>query len=48
MFHDLLALLKEYVLLSITSITTFNVSFVHMPFLLTIDIQLNSIAMLIF
>ncbi len=48
MFHDLLALFKEYVLRSITSITTFNVSFVHMPFLFTMDIQLNSIVVLIF
>jgi hypothetical protein len=38
MFHDLLALLKEYVLLSIASIIAFSVSFVHMPFLLIIDI----------
>jgi len=30
MFHDLLALFKECVLLLITSMATFNVSFVHM------------------
>jgi hypothetical protein len=48
MFHDLFTLFKEYVLLSIASITTYNVSFVHMPFLLIRDIQFNSITMLIF
>ncbi len=41
MFHDLLAFLKRYVLLSIASIIAFSVSSVHMPFLLVIHIQFN-------
>jgi hypothetical protein len=33
MFHDLMALFKECVPLSTTSIAVFNVSYVHMPLL---------------
>jgi hypothetical protein len=48
-FHDLLALFKEYVLLSIASIIAFSVSFVHIPFLHIIDIQFNySVDLLVF
>ncbi len=41
MFHDLLALLKECVPLSITFITTSNALFVHMLLLIVEGIRLN-------
>jgi hypothetical protein len=41
MFHDLLALLKECVLLSTTSMVASNASFVHMPLLVVEGNQFN-------
>ncbi len=41
MFHDLLALLKECVPLSTTSIVASNVSFVHVPLLVFEGIRFN-------
>jgi hypothetical protein len=34
MFHDVLAFIKKHVHLSITFIVAFNISIIHMPFLL--------------
>ncbi len=46
MFHDLLALLKECVSLSTTSIIASNISFVHMPLL--VSEALDLVVVLIF